>query len=435
MIKIDILMIAVESIKGLKKQIFTSQLLKHAGTYTISNILEKGIPFLLLPILTRFLSQVDVGYYTLYQAILALLIPVYTLSIDSSITLNFFKIDQKRFKEYFSSGIYLFLTIFFFLGILSVLFSNTIRELVEFPFFWLSLVIIIVALQFFTTLRKSLWQINDKPLKYAFFSIGLSLLKNITGLFLIFYTGLGWKGIIVGHLIGQFLFAIYSIITFYKSNLLVLKLSFLDVKDLIKVGTPLSLHRFGTWLGDSLNRLVITSLIGVAATGNYGIGATFGIFVTICQDAFNRAYVPYLFKKLKNYSEEIRKELLKTTISYYIGLFTFAFIVGITGFYMVGFIFGDAYNETREFIIPLVFAAAFNGIYKIHVNYIFFTKKTHIIMMITLFMGFLNILLVYLMVDNFGILGAAYSTLFIQILTYLCILYLSSKEYPIFKPL
>lgn len=422
----------VHFILNIKEQIGRSSLLKQAGVYTISNLLEKGIPFAILPILTRILTKEDVGFYTLYQAVLSLLIPLYTLSIDSSIILNYFKIDKERFKVYFSNGLFLFLAILIVLTVISSLFSNQISEFANFPFFWFLLIIFIVALQFFTTLRKSLWQIRDQPKKFAYFSIGLSLFKNLIGLLLIIYTDLGWKGIIIGHLIGQLMFSAYSIISFLKESLIVKILNKADIFDLLKIGAPLSLHRFGAWLSDSLNRVVISSLIGVAATGSYGIGATFGIIVTITQDAFNKAYVPYLFKNLKVYSEEVRQKLVKTTIYFYIALIAFATFISVVGYFSVGVVFGEQYSQTKSFIVPLVFAAAFNGLYKVHANYIFFTKKTYKIMLITLFMGLVNIALVYHLVSDYGILGAAYATLLIQGISYLITFYISNKIYPIF---
>lgn len=419
-------------ILSLKKQISNSSLIKQTGVYTLSNLLEKGIPFAILPILTRLLSIEDVGLYTLYQAVLALIIPMYTLSIDSSVVLNYFKINKKRFRIYFSTGIYLFLISIFFLTLLSFFLRAQITEFTTFPFFWFLLIVVIVGLQFLTTIRKSLWQIQDKPKKFAYFSVLLSLSKNLFGLVLILYTDLGWKGIIIGHIIGLVLFSIYSIFSFNQENLITNRFNKNYVIDLLKIGFPLSLHRFGAWLSDSLNRIVIASIIGVGATGSYGIGATFGIIVTIAQDAFNRAYVPYLFKKLKIYSEEVRKSLLKTTLYFYVGIFSFSLIISVFGYFGVGFLFGDEYNDTNSFIIPLVFSAAFNGLYKIHANYIFFTKKTYKIMFITLFMGVLNIGLVYFLVSNYGILGAAYATLTIQILSYLATFSISNKLYPVF---
>jgi len=53
------------------------------------------------------------------------------------------------------------------------------------------------------------------------------------------------------------------------------------------------------------------------------------------------------------------------------------------------------------------------------VNYIFFTKRTSLIFLITLTTGLLNILLSYLFVKNFGISGGAISLCLINFVSYL----------------
>jgi len=418
----------LEKIKG----VTSSSLIKHASVYTVSNIFEKGIPFAILPILTRIMSQEDVGYFTLYQSLMALFLPLFTLSIDSSIILNFFKVSEEKFTVYFSNGVVLFFSAFLFFGVIAFPFFGYLSEFLKFPWLWLIVIVIIVFFQFFTNLRKSLWQIKKRPKEYAYFSVLLAFVKNVMGLLIIWQTDYGWKGIIIGHLLGQVVFAIYSVFSFYKEKLFEYSFNKEDVWDIIKVGFPLSMHRFGAWLNDALNKVVISVVIGIAATGSYGIGATFGIGITIVQDAFNRAFVPYLFERLKTFSEKTRIMLVKTTFIYYAALILFSLIVSIAGYYLVGFIFGESYMNTRSVIIPLSFAAAFNGLYKMHTNYIFFTKKTYLIMSITLTMGLINVGLVYFLVKNYGVVGAAYAALFGQFISYLLTFYVGNRVFPVF---
>ena len=422
----------MRSIFDTLKGVQSSSLVKHASVYTLSNIFEKGIPFAILPILTRIMSQEDVGYFTLYQSLMALFLPLFTLSIDSSIILNYFKINEDKFRVYFSNGILLFFGVFIIFGTIAYPLSKYLGELVKFPWFWIIVIIVLVFFQFFTNLRKSLWQIKKKPTKYAYFSVIMAFVKNATGLLIIWKTDFGWKGIIIGHLLGQAVFAVYSVFSFYKERLFEYKFQKKDIWDIVKVGFPLSLHRFGAWLNDALNKVVISIVIGIAATGSYGIGATFGIGITIFQDAFNRAFIPYLFERLKNFSEKIRISLVRTTLIYYVGLISFSLFVSVAGYYMVGFIFGDLYINSRAVIIPLSFAAAFNGLYKMHTNYIFFTKKTYLIMSITLSMGVVNIGLVYFLVNTYGIVGAAYAALFSQFLSYMLTFYVGNRVFPVF---
>ena len=66
-------------ILALYYKISKSRLAKDSFSYTIYNIIEKAIPFLILPIITRTLSKEDVGLYILFQALIEVLIPIMTL--------------------------------------------------------------------------------------------------------------------------------------------------------------------------------------------------------------------------------------------------------------------------------------------------------------------------------------------------------------------
>lgn len=409
---------------------FSSNLLKDSVSYTLLNIIEKAIPFLILPIVTRILPKDDVGSYILYQAIIEVLIPIMTLNIGASVLLNFYKVDREEFKKYFTNALLFFLPLFFVAISLISFFSEHISGWINFPKYWLIIVCFIVMARFVTQLRQSIWRVEYKIKNYGLFTIGISILKNGLGLFFIFFTPLGWKGLILGHLLGYWVFAGVGFYSFIKENLIFLKFKSDYVKDAILVGYPLALHKLGLWLGNAANRVIIAGILGTAATGNYGIGATFAVLVTVVEDAFTKAFVPYLFEKLKQVDEYNKSEIVK--LSYYV----YVFLVLITGlFYVVGYfgvgvIFGQEYLSTREFMLPLMLAAMITGFYKLHVNYIMFTKKTLKITQITLFSGVLNILLAYAMTMKFGIIGSAYSLLIITVFQYLLTFYTANKLIP-----
>jgi len=412
------------------KSLQPSALIKSAGIYTFFNIVDKSIPFLIIPIITRLLPLEDVGYYTLYQAIFNILVPILTLSIDSSILLNYFKLDTEEFKRYFSNGIFLFLIVFITLLLLTWILSNPLSILLEFPSIWLNVTALVVFFQFFNTLRKNLWQVKKQAFNYGVFSVILTLFKNLSGLAIIYYFDFGWQGIIIGHFLGGSILFCYSILSFLKEDLIKFKLIFSYFNDLLSVGGPLSMHNIGAWLSNSMNRVLISSMIGKESVGSYGIGAVFGTMLTVILVAFNNAYVPYLFEKLKNNSEKDKYQIVKMTYIFYFSVILASAIISIGGYYFVEEIFGTSYQNTRAYILPITLAAALNGMYKMHVNYLFYMKRTLEITKITFTSGFINIVLAYLMIDKWGVIGAAYSVLLIQFLTYILTFFRSNSFYP-----
>lgn len=408
-----------------------STLVRDSGTYTILNFTEKAIPFLILPILTRVLSKDDIGYFILYQSIVEIIIPMMTFNIDSSILINYYKLENKRFSVYFSNGIFLFIIIYPLILILFNVFSTQISNLISFPEYWLNAVYLIVFFMFLTNLRQHIWRIKHKIIYYAFFTIGISLFRNGIGLIFVFNTFLGWKGLILGNLIGYGIFSILAVITFFKFGLIKFEKSIPFIRDCLKTGLPLSIHKLGIWLGNAANKIIIISILGAAATGSYGIGATFATIITLVEDAFNKAFQPYLYEQLTNINDSKRIGLVKLTFYVYAFIISISILSFIFGVVMVDVIFGSQYIDTKGFILPLVLAAMFKGLYKLHVNYIIFTKKTILVTKITISTGILNIILAYLFIKNFGLVGAAYSLLIINLIQYVLMFIEGNKQYPL----
>src|SRR5690606_13024193 len=79
-------------------------------------------------------------------------------------------------------------------------------------------------------------------------------------------------------------------------------------------------------------------------------------------------------------------------------------------------------------IIGLGFA--FNGMYKMMVNYMFYAEKTLIISLITIFVALINIGLSIYFISDYGILGPAYASAISFFIQFIITWYISNKVYP-----
>lgn len=408
-------------------KIYKSNLFKSSGLYTIFNLLDKCIPFILLPVVTRHLLPEEYGVYVLFQALVGFVFPFVTLNTDSAILINYFKLKKTQFNSYLTNGIMIFLINLIILATLFYFFKGHLATLIDFPELWLFSTILVCPFQYFTKLIKNLWQVKKQPIQYGVFSVSLTLLKNILMLLLVVVYGYKWEGLIISQILGWGIFAIISIYILFKKRYIDFDIKKEFLKDNLKVGVPLSLHQLGGWLGDLSSRMIIAAILGKQAVGSYGIGATFGMMVLLLQDAFNKAFVPYLFDELKNLNEKKQLKIVRVTYLYNSLIFFVGLFVGIFGYFFVGLIFGSEYESSKKYIIWLTLAYAFDGMYKSHVNYIFYSKKTYLLLLITLTTGVLNVFLSYYLVGRFGTLGAAQSLFLVFFLAYITAWYIGNK--------
>ncbi|GAA6369059.1 lipopolysaccharide biosynthesis protein [Odoribacter splanchnicus] len=395
--------------------------------YIIITGLQKAIPFLLLPYLSRLFNEEQLGYYVLFQTILLLLYPILTIGFDTAIGINYYKLDTKKFAIYLTNGLGF---IFFFAAIgigLFFLLPDFISRYIKFSFHWLIVIAFIPVPQFIFLINQSLLRYLNLLKAYGCRAITFTLLSNTISLMLIFFTSYTWEAFIIGTLAGYMIMSTDAFFQLKRRRFLSFKYEKSDIKDALKVGLPICIHSIGGWLGNSLNKVMVNSLIGIGATASFGIGSAFGMVMTMLQDSMNLAYTPYIYQKLKQVDNEVKDVIVKLT--FYLYLIIIALVVGISivGYFSVEFFFGDNYSATRSLIFPLVLAAGINGLYKIHTAYIFFSRRTLIIAKITFITGVINIVCSYFLIEKFGISGAAYAAVMIQLLIYLLTLYSANK--------
>lgn len=417
-------------INELVARICRSKLARDTGTYTIFKICDRIIPFLLLPIITRVLEPEEYGIFVLFQALAGVVLPLMTLSVDSSVTLNYFKVKAEEFNQYFSSG-YILLLISSLIVSLAIYGNRfAIGGLTDFPAQWIIAIILFCFFQFHSNLALNMFQVKREPRKYGIYSLSLTITKNLLMLLLIFVYDMKWQGMILGYLAGYAIFSGISIVLFRKGKLFSKNIRKDFLVDSMKVGYPLSLHQMGSWAASSATRVIVAGLLGSAATGSFGVGAAFGMIVLFVQDSFNKAFVPFLFDKLNNFNEKIESQLIKLTYIYNICLLGFAGLMGVCGYFLLETVFGKMYSEGKSVVLFISFAYAFDGLYKMHVNYIFYTKKTYLIFLITVTSGLLNLPLTYYFVKLYGIMGGSLSLFLVNICSYLIAWYIGNRVFP-----
>ena len=76
----------------------TKKLLKNSFIYILGDVLNKAVPFFMLPILTRYLTPEDYGIIATFTVLVSFLMVFTGLSIHGSISVNFFKMEKEELK-------------------------------------------------------------------------------------------------------------------------------------------------------------------------------------------------------------------------------------------------------------------------------------------------------------------------------------------------
>ena len=415
---------------SLIKKLKSSVLLRDSAIYTIAELINKAIPFLLLPILTAYLSTADYGIVSNYQMLCNILMLIVGVSTHTAITVNYFRIEIEEIKHYVTSVLYILLGSSVALFLLFLLLGRFVETAIEVNYEWVIIAVIYSTAQFLNTLVVKIYILRREPIRVAIFQIVRTLIDVGLTLYLIMMLDMTWEGRLIGLTVSGIIYSFVSFYILYKLGLLVKSLNLKYIKDALKIGIPLIPHQLSGWLKNGADRFFITSLVSLQANGIYSLAFQLGLVLLILFQSFNQAFAPYLYKNLVKATIEDKIKIVKITYVFVIGLVICVLLGVVLGPIVLHYIIDEKFYEALD-IIPLVFIAfGFKGLYFMVVNYLIFEKATALLAKITFSISLLHLLLSYLLIDMIGIIGACYALIFSEFITFLIIFYTSNKTYP-----
>jgi O-antigen/teichoic acid export membrane protein len=406
------------------------KLLKAFGIYTISTFLKSSIPFLLLPIITKYLSPEDFGIANFYQVVLRLISGIIMLGVPACCTIFYFKHDRKEYPSLVLNSIISPVTLTIVLFILSAIFIKYITPIFELNYLWVLFIAPIAFLYLIPEITYTTLRNEEKPILFSTFNLSQILLHfGITTILIVVFK-FNWLGILLGVLLSLIIINLSSLRYLLRNNFIGGEYDRQKVKYAVYIGAPLILHRIGGILINKSDALFISEMLGKDILGIYMVGYQIGMVVLLFQEAIGHAWRPYVFKKLNNGLESDKFKIVKQSYILMSIYLLFPVIIYFLSPYIFKFFIDIRYHDSI-IIAPLIaLGYSFLGMYKLVTIYIFYMKKTGILSTFTLANGLLNIVFNYIFIRIFGVIGAAYATILSMFLIFIISLIISNNIFP-----
>jgi O-antigen/teichoic acid export membrane protein len=411
------------------KKIINSTLFKNAGTYTITSIINSAIPFLLMPVLTRYMSPSDYGLVAMFAVLVGFVSPFTGLSIHGAIQRQFYERERIDLPAYIFNCILILICSSAFVFFIFFIFSEPISRLSSIPKKWLWIVVTISIAQFITLINLSLWQAQYKSRIYGAYQIAQTTINIGLSVLFVMVLGMAWKGRINAQLFSVIAFGFLSLFILYKNGWIKPELKISYIRNALNFGVPLVPHALGATLMTITDRFFITNMVGLNATGLYSVGCQIGMVIALIGYSFNQAYSPWLFERLNQNNDEIKKMIVKITYAYFIIILILAIALSLIAPWFLSFFVGKSFDGAAIYVFWSSMGFAFNGMYLMVVNYIFFTEKTYILAWITFCCAILNIIFNYIFIKLNGSIGAAQATALSFFLSFVLTWKLSTRVY------
>lgn len=398
------------------------RILKDSFIYLIGELINKTLPFFLLPYLTRKLGVSGFGELSYYLTILALLSIFIGLSQEGALTRYYYFYGKRALPLIIKSG-YIYNFIF---SVICLIFSWFI-----FKSEILSLIVLIGMFNSLLKVQLAIYQCQKQPKTYI-------LIQLINSLIMVFFTIFIMEVFIGDQVFNRFLaLTISGFLTFLLSYFFInkkfnTKKSFsmrqykLSMIYIFSFGLPLVLHQISSFMKGQVDKFFIYKAFTPEDLGVYSAGAQIASILTIALLALNKAIVPYYYEALKKEELTIPKIKKYTILSFLIIGFPALINIFLPEFFFKWFL-GEGFSGVKNYITLFLVGYGLTLPYLILINYFFYHAKNGLISIISLSSSMVYFILLIILIYCFDIVYVPYALIISNLVLILVLWYFLDK--------
>lgn len=405
--------------------------LKDSLLYTFANLFTRGIGFILLPIYTRLITKYEYGLFDYLTTLGLLLGVVVTLEVTQAIYryMPEYKDNEPKQVSIASTGLWFSVIMYVILGIVSFVFSESLADLLLDDVKHSSLIKITIILFFTNAVLYNLTSL----MRASLLSKQVVLLSALNAIFVatfsllfVVYFKLGITGLVLGQLIGC---SVTSVLSYTVVKQWVkFTFCFITLKEMLTFSAPLIFSSVGVVLTMFVDRVMLKSILGAEQLASYAVAIKIASIVTLLMVGFQSALTPLIYANYKK--SETPKKIAKLFHMYLIAAFISLLILGSLSTWLVTIVAGEQYAEGAIYVPPLICSALVSSMYLFFPG-LSIAKKTSLIAGVNIVVGILNVGLNYIFIPLYGALGAAFSTLFSVLLSFILNALFAQKLYKV----
>ncbi|MFX0207100.1 MAG: lipopolysaccharide biosynthesis protein [Candidatus Hodarchaeota archaeon] len=413
-----------------------TKLFKQSSHYASSQILLVIAGFISFPILTRAFSVSDYGILSLVTTSIFIIMPFTKLGMQHSSIRYYEECKSGKRKE---STSHFYSTLFFGSIVLTILMLTLLWLILQFIPSTLihpriaSFVIFVAILVFLRSVQgilKVFYRTEQKSVSWSIIEVIQRYGTLALGLFFLFFVLKSLYGYYIGMVVADSLVLLFLLYTFFhKADVHWKYISVNFFKESVKYALPLVGVEISAILITFADRYLIQYLLGLEPLGIYSACNNMIRYVSlIVLLPVNLALLPICMNIWVNKGKQQTSEFLTKTLRYFC-LVAFPISLGFiaTGKDLIVLLASEKYVESHVIIPYVIIGKMLLASCNIFNVAWFLYKKTSIYAILTFISFLCNLILNIVLIQGYGILGAAYATLITYILLFTLISYFSFK--------
>lgn len=390
----------------------TNRLLKNTGIIAIGNLSTKAISFFLLPLYTAILSTHEYGVIDYMITLSMFCVPCISFLMDEAIFR--FLIDCKNKEEkstiISNSFILVFIGIIVFLVIVYPA-LNCIKY--EYTWYLILFVISDIIATMISALLRGIGR-TDAFAVYNFISSTIQIILNVIFI-AVFYWGIEGmlSAMVIGRVVATFVYIICLKLWQYID---LKKINIPKIKEMLKYAIPLIPNRVSWLIINLSSRLVIMNIMTSGALGIYAISSKFANLMDMIYGFFYQSWKESSARVLQSNDRDDFYNLVYK----YLKSFMYSIVLLITSFMPIifKFLIADTYSEAILYVPILLLATYFSNISGFYGGIFTAYKDTKIMGTSTIVAALINLVLMFIIINFWGLYAVAISALIANVVVY-----------------
>lgn len=364
--------------------------------YVAADILNKILPFLMLPIITHYLKPADYGTLSVIESIIGFLAVFVGLGSQDLIQVYFFKKEKPELKRFVGNSILVSLSLSALFVIIFTIFSGYFESLFHIQTIWLWYSVLITLCMFIIKLCTTIFIAQGKSLLFGKFQNLNTFTILATTILFIVVLEWNWQGRVYSLVLSGIVFTFYSLRYLAINDLMEFKINFsLFLKDL-RASIPVLPYSLSFWLSNSALLLIMATLIGKEQTGIYSGAMRIALIISFITITLNRIWQPMIYELLSKNSRELEFTVVKRTYLYILVIILFGGALFLFADFLIQIALDSAYHEAKDFAEILIITVVLQSVFSAPGGFLLYYEKKRLLTFITMFSIFVQYSLVYI---------------------------------------
>ncbi len=379
---------------GIIRRLKNNKTLMNGTLFSSFSFINRGIAFILLIVLARYIAPAEYGRLSLFNTIVQFLGYVIALSTQGFFSVSYFQRKGEHFRQDFTSIVVILVVCTIVISSVLLFSQKALASFADLPPAFLWYAIVICFFQVFFHLFMDLLRVEEKVIRYGLFSCGFALANFILSLYLVIYKGQDWQGRVYAQLLCTIISGVLGVILLYKRRLFTRKVTKEGIMMIILWGLPLIPHEAASWIEQGCDRFIINNAHTIEDVGIFSFALTLTSIIIMIGTAFNATNSVSIYQILSSDGDESQKREQLKRQTRNIGLiYTVGYVLVLVFASLLIPILLPKYDSSLPYFWITSISGYMQCIYFLFVNYLFYYHKNKDIMMVTFISAVFHLIL------------------------------------------